>query len=118
MHINWSSSNLSCCTQAWRAEELRQRLEAMQQEELEARAQHIKRAEESHSSLNPRVGDSSRKPTTMLSGRARRHHVQCTKTKLSQSKGVTVSMPPCELNTTTGLISSQTLCREGQEDPR
>ena len=41
---------LSCCTQAWRAEELRQRPEAMQQEELEARAQHSKRAEETHSS--------------------------------------------------------------------
>ena len=41
---------MSCRTQALRAEELRQRLEAMQQEELEARAQHIKRAEESHSS--------------------------------------------------------------------
>ena len=42
---------LSCRTQAWRAEQLRRR--------LEARAQHIKRAEESQFESYPRVGDSN-----------------------------------------------------------
>ena len=36
----------------------------------------------------------------------------------SQMEFVTVLMSLCELNTTTGLISSQTSCREGRKDPR
>ena len=53
---------LYCCTQAWRAEELRQRLEAMQQEELEARAQHSKRAEETHSSRTQELETAENRP--------------------------------------------------------
>ena len=41
---------LSCCTQAWRAEELKRRFEAC--------AQHIKRVEESQFESYTRVGDS------------------------------------------------------------
>ena len=80
---------LSCCTQAWRAEELRQR--------LEARAQHIKRAEEYHSSRTQELDTSAE------------NRPRCDQDVQEGTR--------CSARKPDPAISSETVCERGRRSP-